>query len=84
MEKPLSVSIRELKANISNIVNESNLPPDILVPIIKDLYMRLCDIAEERYEIELEQYKKSLKKENEIEKVEAEEVVSTKEKDLNE
>ena len=73
MDKPLSVLIRETRTNISNIVNESNLPPDILIPIVKDLYMRLSDIAEERYEIELEQYKKSLQAPEEDEK-----------KDLNE
>lgn len=77
MEKPLSVLIRETRTNISNIVNESNLPPDILVPIVKDLYMRLCDIAEERYEIELEQYKKSLQ-------TPEEDVEIVEKKDLNE
>lgn len=77
MDKPLSVLIRETKTNISNAVNESNLPPDILVPIIKDLYMRLCDIAEERYEIELEQYKKSLQ-------MPEEDVEIVEKKDLNE
>lgn len=77
MDKPLSVLIRETKTNISNVVNESNLPPDILVPIIKDLYMRLCDIAEERYEIELEQYKKSLQ-------MPEEDVEIVEKKDLNE
>ena len=77
MEKPLSVLIRETRTNISNVVNESNLPPDILVPIVKDLYMRLCDIAEERYEIELEQYKKSLQ-------MPKEDVEIVEKKDLNE
>lgn len=77
MDKPLSVLIRETRTNISNIVNESNLPPDILVPIVKDLYMRLCDIAEERYEIELEQYKKSLQ-------TPEEDVEIVEKKDLNE
>lgn len=77
MEKPLSVLIRETRTNISNVVNESNLPPDILVPIVKDLYMRLCDIAEERYEIELEQYKKSLQ-------TPEEDVEIVEKKDLNE
>lgn len=77
MDKPLSVLIRETRTNISNVVNESNLPPDILVPIVKDLYMRLCDIAEERYEIELEQYKKSLQ-------MPEEDVEIVEKKDLNE
>lgn len=77
MDKPLSVLIRETRTNISNVVNESNLPPDILVPIVKDLYMRLCDIAEERYEIELEQYKKSLQ-------TPEEDVEIVEKKDLNE
>lgn len=77
MEKPLSVLIRETRTNISNIVNESNLPPDILIPIVKDLYMRLSDIAEERYEIELEQYKKSLQ-------TPEEDVEIVEKKDLNE
>ena len=61
MEKPLSILIREIKTNLSNVINDSGLPPDILVPIVKDLYLQLAEIAEDRYKRDLAQYNDSLK-----------------------
>lgn len=61
MEKPLSILIREAKSNLSNVINDAGLPPDILVPIVKDLYLQLVEIAEDKYKRDLAQYNESLK-----------------------
>ena len=61
MEKPLSILIREAKSNLSNAINDASLPPDILVPIVKDLYLQLAEIAEDKYKRDLAQYNESLK-----------------------
>lgn len=52
---------QEVKENIANIINTSNLPAFILKSIIKDIYMQLESI-------EAKQYQEALKEKEEKEK----------------
>lgn len=63
MDKPISVQINEARDKIVNCINELNLHPSILMPIIKDVYSEIQKIEVQTEQKELEEYKKSLEKE---------------------
>lgn len=60
MEKPISLTKRELVTNISKNIEESGLPLLILEPLIKDLYMQIQQASIQQAITEEEEYNKSL------------------------
>ena len=75
MEKPITLKINELKTNLVNTINEANLPPFLLEPILKELYIEASTLATNQAKKEEDEYYKSLQeKENSenIEKVDGE------------
>ena len=60
MEKPISIILAEAKMNILNVVNDSNLHPCILLPIIKDIYEEVDRTAQLQYNKEIQEYESSL------------------------
>lgn len=60
MEKPISLIIEEAKTDIVNAVNNTNLHPSILLPIIKDIYEEVLHTAQLQYEKEKQEYESSL------------------------
>ena len=56
MQKPLSVIINETKSNIIGAVNNSNLSPVILEPIVRDIYNEISNLARTQTENETRQY----------------------------
>lgn len=61
MNKPISVQINEAKNKIVNTINELNLHPSILLPIMKDIYSEVQNIAIQTEQREMEEYNNSLK-----------------------
>lgn len=61
MDKPISVQINEAKNKIVNTINELNLHPSILLPIMKDIYSEVQNIAIQTEQREMEEYNNSLK-----------------------
>lgn len=57
-DKPLSLVINEFRANIENIINNSNLPPYIIEPILKDYYNQIAVLSNNVCINEMEEYSK--------------------------
>ena len=56
MNKPITMSINELKFNIINSCNESGLPPAILDLVIQGIYTEIHHLAERQLEEEKKSY----------------------------
>ena len=63
MEKPISVVLEELKQDIINSINNTNLPICIIEPIIKDLYNEIAALSRQQLLKDKEEYEKSQKEE---------------------
>lgn len=61
MEKPISIIIEEAKQKIGTTINELNLHPSILEPIMKDLYTEVQFLAKQQYEKDKKEYEESMK-----------------------
>lgn len=61
MDKPLSIILQETKESIIKIINESNLNPCLIRPIIKDIYFEVEQASRQ----ELLQDKKKYQEEHE-------------------
>ena len=63
MDKPISVVLEELKQDIINSINNTNLPICIIEPIIKDLYNEIAILSKQQLAKDKEEYEKSQKEE---------------------
>ena len=59
-DKPLSLVINEFRVNIENVINNSNLPPYIIEPILKDYYNQIALLSNNIYINEKEEYSKKI------------------------
>ena len=64
MEKPLGIRIEELKKQLADVINSSNLHPYILDNILKDIYQEVHMVYQSQLSKELEEYNNK-QKENE-------------------
>lgn len=74
--KTLAVAITELKEQIINSINESNIPLYLVKYVLKDIYDDVIPVADAQIEKEIDQYKASqvqTSKQEDIEEVEIEE-----------
>jgi hypothetical protein len=63
MEKPLTIRIKEIEEQIVKVVNESGLPPYVLLNITNDISTQLQDIiSKEEVEYLREQNMEQVKK----------------------
>ena len=60
-KKPTSLTLIETKNSIAQIINNSNLPPFVLEPIMKDLYTEVVGLSQQQYLQEKTEYEKALK-----------------------
>lgn len=67
MEKPITVMRAEFINNITDLINGSMLPPFIIEPILRDMYLETKTIAQRQYEYDKEQYEQSLATYDDIE-----------------
>lgn len=56
MNKPTTLLIEEFKKNISNLINESQLPAFILEYILKDVYTEISLLSKQIAQKEISEY----------------------------
>lgn len=71
MEKPVTIQIDELKKDLVEIFNSSNLPVFILEFILKDIYTEIRSVCQLQLEKDTKDYNESLK--NDIDRKETDE-----------
>ena len=59
LNKPITIVRAEFISNLTKLINESTLPPFIIEPILKDMYIEVRDIAQKQYELDMARYKQS-------------------------
>ena len=64
ISKPITVLQTELANKIVADINEANLHPVIIMPVIEEIYDMMKNILKETREREKLEYEKSMKKEN--------------------
>lgn len=67
MDKPITIQIEEIKDNLANILNNSNLPLFVIRYILKDLYSEVCNLYNQQVindKTEYQNYINSQKNEN--------------------
>lgn len=72
MDKPISISIRETKQELLNVLNASSLPIDIIDMIVSDMRRLIHNQAEEEYEKDLVSFNNILETNNTDAEVDAE------------
>lgn len=60
MNKPMSVIREEVKKELVDIINNSNLPPFVIEPILQDLLREVHIVAVRQYENDKAMYEQSL------------------------
>jgi hypothetical protein len=58
-EKPLTIAYEELKQKIVKDINESNLPPLIIRPILENILNQIISAEKQQYELDKKQYEES-------------------------
>lgn len=60
MNKPISLLIKDSKQSIINTINETNLPPCLLEPIIKEIYFEVQGLVKQELVKDEKDYNESL------------------------
>lgn len=60
VEKPITVAQTELANKIINDINESNLHPSLLMPIIQEIYAITQNVLNETMRKENDEYQKNI------------------------
>lgn len=60
MQKPISLIIEETKRSLAQIINDSELPIYVLLPMLKDLYAEAQQLYAQVALKEQQEYKKAL------------------------
>lgn len=63
MDKPISIILEELKQEIADSINKSQLPLAIVEPIMKDLCNEITIMARQQLTKDKEEYEKNQKEE---------------------
>lgn len=71
--KPISIILDDLKNGIADLINNSQLPPSLVEPIMKDLYNEVSMVAKQQLEQDKKNWEASQSEPSqEVEKVEGE------------
>lgn len=62
MSKGINLSIRDLKKDLANCINKSNLPPTVVGYILNDLLIEVNNISNNAINQEYKDYKEELDK----------------------
>lgn len=60
--KPMSVARGEFINSLTDLINNSMLPPFIIEPILKDMYNDIHMVSQRQYEADVKRYNEELKK----------------------
>lgn len=63
--KPMSVARVEFINSLTDLINNSMLPPFIIEPILKDMYNDIHMVTQRQYEADVKRYNEELKKQGE-------------------
>lgn len=63
--KPMSVVRAEFISSLTDLINNSMLPPFVIEPILKDMYNNIHMLAQRQYETDVMRYNEELKKQGE-------------------
>lgn len=58
-KKPITIIRAEFISNLTNLINESMLPPFIIEPILKDVYLDMKEISKKQYELDVIKYEQA-------------------------
>ena len=58
MDKPVTLLQREFQDKLVDLINNSCLPAFVLEPILEQALNRVSELAEERYQLDLAEYRK--------------------------
>lgn len=61
MSKSIILSIEELKYNLINTINQANVSPYFLEPVLRDLYLEVKDASRQQIDNEFKEYTESQK-----------------------
>lgn len=64
MDKPVQLMVADLKAGLSNVINNAQLPMVCITPVIKELYENCTLIEREQFMQAKGEYEKNLEAEN--------------------
>ena len=56
MKKPITILYEEFKQDLINLVNNSGLPPFVVEPVIKEVYLEVKQSAKQQYEKDIQEY----------------------------
>lgn len=59
--KPMSVARAEFINSLTDLINNSMLPPFIIEPILKDMYNDIHMVAQRQYEADKRKYEEQIK-----------------------
>lgn len=72
MNKPLNLMIEDVKEELVQAINNTNLPPFLLEPIVKDIYNEIVILKQNDLVKSKTEYDKSLDKETQSKDTETE------------
>ena len=61
IEKPITVARQEFIDTIYEDINKCGLPPFIIEPILKDVYLEVKSLSRKQYEMDRDEYESKLK-----------------------
>lgn len=60
--KPMSVARRDFISEITDVINNSMLPPFVIEDVLKDVYNKICILSRQQLEEDEKRYAESIKK----------------------
>lgn len=61
IEKPIILQLEETRIEMVNLINKSDLPYFIVIPMLEDLLRQLRELNQKQYEEERRNYEEQLK-----------------------
>ena len=65
IQKPLSVARAEFIGSLTDLINNSALPPFIIEPILKDMYSDIHLLSQKQFEADNKRYQEQLEQSQE-------------------
>ena len=60
LNKPVTIVRAEFISSLAELINGSPLPPFIIEPILKDVYLEVKNAAQKQYELDVKQYEHNI------------------------
>lgn len=64
MDKPSTLAYRDLIDDITNVINKSDLPPFVVIPVMKEILAQLVQLDEQQYKCDEAKYRAALQAES--------------------